>query len=54
MQRPVMVLIQPHIPMEFFDRRYLEPPSMHTLTDAIRRAAKVSSAAYDVVATHTT
>lgn len=37
-ERPVMILVQPHISMEIFSPGYLRPPSQTQLTDDIRQA----------------
>ncbi|KAK4703112.1 hypothetical protein P7C70_g3102, partial [Phenoliferia sp. Uapishka_3] len=36
-QRPIAVLIQPHISMSFFDRAYLKPPTQESCTRGIWR-----------------
>lgn len=37
-ERPIMVLIQPHISMAFFSKHYLNPPDMQSCTAGIKRA----------------
>lgn len=39
--RPLVVLIQPHISMSFFSKGYLQPPDKETCTVGLMRIAKV-------------
>lgn len=41
-ERPICVLVQPHISMSFFSRGYLTPPDKDSCTDGLLRMVKVS------------